>query len=68
MIDAAAAYKPHLMVLPEFCNHIAWYADKAHAWRVAVTLNGDFPAAISERARRHRCFIKNQLHRPARRQ
>ncbi|MFN4294026.1 MAG: nitrilase-related carbon-nitrogen hydrolase [Thermoflexales bacterium] len=58
MIDAAAAHKPHLMVLPEFCNHIAWYADQAHAWRVAVTLDGDFLAAIGERARRHRCFIK----------
>ncbi|BCX03113.1 MAG: amidohydrolase [Candidatus Roseilinea sp.] len=58
MIDEAAAHKPHLMVLPEFCNHMAWYADQEHAWRVAVPLDGAFLAAIGERARRHRCFIK----------
>lgn len=58
MMDAAAAHKPDLMVLPEFCNHMAWYADRAHAWDVAVPLDGDFLAAIGERARRHRCFIK----------
>ncbi|MFC1466371.1 MAG: carbon-nitrogen hydrolase family protein [Candidatus Brachytrichaceae bacterium NZ_4S206] len=58
MIDAAATHKPDLMVLPEFCNHMAWYADQAHAWRVAVPLDSDFLAAIGERARRHRCFIK----------
>ncbi|GIV83343.1 MAG: amidohydrolase [Candidatus Roseilinea sp.] len=58
MIDAAAAHKPHLMVLPEFCNHMAWYADQEHAQRVAVALDGEFLAAIGERARRHRCFIK----------
>ena len=58
MIDLAAQDRPHLMVLPEFCNHMAWYADRAHAWEVAVPADGEFMAAIAERARRHRCFIK----------
>lgn len=58
MIDQAARRRPHLMVLPEFCNHLAWYADHDHAWQVAVSLDGDFLAAIAERAARHGCFIK----------
>ncbi|MCL6512030.1 MAG: carbon-nitrogen hydrolase [Anaerolineae bacterium] len=58
MIDLAAQDRPHLMVLPEFCNHPAWYADQAHAWEVAVPADGEFMAAIAGRARRHRCFIK----------
>ncbi len=58
MIDAAAqTHQPELMVLPEFCNHISWYDDREHALRVAVTLEGEFLAAISERAARHRTLV-----------
>jgi predicted amidohydrolase len=58
MIDHAAAQRPRLMVLPEFVNHLAWYDDAAHCYRVAVDLDGDFLAAIAARAREHACYIK----------
>jgi len=57
MIDVAAKDKPRLMVLPEFCNHISWYDDMAHAWRVALDIEGEFLAAIADRAQRHHCYI-----------
>jgi predicted amidohydrolase len=58
MIDRAAEHRPEVMVLPEFINHIAWYADAEHCYRVAVDLDGDFLAAIAAKAREHHCFIK----------
>ncbi|GAA5525464.1 hypothetical protein Maes01_02034 [Microbulbifer aestuariivivens] len=57
MIDAAAAQGARLMVLPEFCNHISWYADQEQAWECAVALDGPFLAEIAERARQHHCHI-----------
>jgi predicted amidohydrolase len=57
MIDQAAEMRPRLMVLPEFCNHLSWYDDQDHAWRVALERDGAFLTAIAERAQRHRCFI-----------
>lgn len=57
MIDRAAAGGAHLMVLPEFCNHISWYLDRQQAWECAVDLEGNFLAAIAERARRYRSHI-----------
>ncbi len=58
LIDRAATVQPHLMVLPEFVNHLAWYQDADHCRRVAVTLDGPFVRAVAERACRHRCYIK----------
>jgi predicted amidohydrolase len=58
LIDCAAEQRPDVMVLPEFINHIAWYADAEHCYRVAVDLDGDFLAAIAAKAHEHRCYIK----------
>ena len=57
MIDQAARVAPDIMVLPEFCNHISWYDDAEHAWQVSVSRDGDFLAAIADRAARHESFI-----------
>lgn len=58
MIDEAAAQcAPDVLVLPEFLNHVSWYADDADARRVACTLDGPFLAAIGERAAQHQCWI-----------
>ncbi|WP_170287389.1 carbon-nitrogen hydrolase family protein [Halioglobus maricola] len=57
MIDEAAVHCPDVMVLPEFCNHISWYEDADHAWRVAVELEGSFLEAVAARARQHDCYI-----------
>jgi predicted amidohydrolase len=57
MIDTAQAHKPELLVLPEFSNHISWYDDAAHAWRVAVARDGPFLHAIAGRAAQYGCYI-----------
>lgn len=57
MIDRAATGAPDLMVLSEFSNHISWYDDAAHAWRVSLDLEGDFLQAIAGRAARHDSYI-----------
>lgn len=58
MIDAAAAATAELVVLPEFCNHLSWYEDRAHAHRMACTLDDAFLTSIAQRARQHRLFVK----------
>ncbi len=57
MIDAAGEHAPDLLVLPEFCNHISWYDDAAHARAVALDRDGPFLRAIAGRAQRHGCYI-----------
>ena len=57
MIDQAAAEKPALIVLPEFCNHLSWYDDKAHCYDVSVAENGPFLAAIAAKAQEHQSTI-----------
>jgi len=58
MIDEAARYKPDVIVLPEFVNHIVWYRDAAHCYGVAVSLDDDFIHAIGRKAKEHGCYIK----------
>lgn len=58
VIDEAAMHKPQLVVLPEFCNHLAWWRDAAHCMETAVNLDGDFLSAIAERAKRHGMLVK----------
>jgi predicted amidohydrolase len=58
MIDRAAAHAPDLIVLPEFVNHIAWYRDADHCFRVAVQLDDGFIGRIAARAATHHCYIK----------
>ncbi|MEH6592798.1 MAG: carbon-nitrogen hydrolase family protein [Halioglobus sp.] len=57
VIDLAGEQAVQLMVLPEFSNHISWYDDAEHAWRVSLELKGAFLGAISDRAREHGCYI-----------
>jgi predicted amidohydrolase len=57
MIDSARSCHPELLVLPEFSNHISWYDDAEHAWRVSVEPDGPFLTAIGERAARYHCYV-----------
>lgn len=57
MIDRAAQLRPALIVLPEFCNHVSWYEDRAHSYRVSVALNSGFLRAIAGKAREHQAHI-----------
>ena len=57
MIDKAAAEKPALMVLPEFCNHLSWYDDKELCFQVSVPVGGEFLNTIAAKAREHHCYI-----------
>jgi len=58
MIDEAAQNKPDIIVTPEFINHILWFDDTEHCWRVSVDLDGDFLKAIGTKAKEHNCYIK----------
>ncbi|TDC89027.1 nitrilase-related carbon-nitrogen hydrolase [Actinomadura sp. 7K507] len=58
MIDEAAGAGARLIVLPEFCNRISWYDDRAAAERAACTPDGPFLAAVAARAAAHRAHIK----------
>ena len=58
MIDLAAQDKPNIIVTPEFINHILWFDDTEHCWRVSVDLDGDFLNAIGAKAKEHNCYIK----------
>ncbi|MBD3926725.1 carbon-nitrogen hydrolase [Nocardioides cavernae] len=53
MTDRAVARGARVVVLPEFCNHVSWYDDRAHARRMAVTLDGPFVAALAAKAAEH---------------
>ncbi len=57
MIDQAAECKPDVIVLPEFCNHCAWYPDQEYAYEVGVELQGDFVAAVGAKAKTYGCYI-----------
>ena len=48
--QVAAACRPDLIVLPEFCNHVSWYEDPAHCWSVALDPEGDWLSAIAKKA------------------
>jgi len=58
MIDLAAQDTPNIIVTPEFINHILWFDDTEHCWRVSVDLDGDFLKAIGAKANEHNCYIK----------
>ncbi|WP_372734692.1 nitrilase-related carbon-nitrogen hydrolase [Nocardioides sp.] len=53
MVEEAVAQGAEVVVLPEFCNHVSWYDDRAHAHRMAVTLEGPFVAALRAKAAEH---------------
>ncbi|TCJ97120.1 carbon-nitrogen hydrolase family protein [Nocardia alba] len=58
MIDRAADAGAELVVLPEFCNHLSWYADRAHARRMACRPGDPFLTSVAESATRHRMYVK----------
>ncbi|MFF5081912.1 nitrilase-related carbon-nitrogen hydrolase [Actinoplanes sp. NPDC000266] len=58
VIDAAAAAGAQLVVLPEFCNHLSWYASREQAHQLATRSGDGFLSAIAGRARRHAMWIK----------
>ncbi|MEU7282248.1 nitrilase-related carbon-nitrogen hydrolase [Streptomyces sp. NPDC045431] len=60
-IDAAARRGARLVVLPEFCNHLSWYDDRAHALRRACRPGDDFLAPLAAAAARHRVFVKTHV-------
>jgi predicted amidohydrolase len=61
VIDAAAGQRAQLVVLPEFCNHLSWYASRAQAHERATRPGDDFLTAIADRARRHGIWVKINL-------
>ncbi|MEV4414059.1 nitrilase-related carbon-nitrogen hydrolase [Catellatospora sp. NPDC049609] len=58
LIDDAAAQGAQLIVLPEFCNHLSYYTDRAQAHRIATRPGDPFLTAIADRARAHGVHIK----------
>jgi predicted amidohydrolase len=58
VIDAAAEQRAQIVVLPEFCNHLSWYASRAQAHERATRPGDAFLTAIAERARRHGIWVK----------
>lgn len=50
-IERAAERDAHLIVLPEFCNHLSWYDGPAHCYEVAVGLGGRFVSRLAVAAR-----------------
>ncbi|KAA1420478.1 carbon-nitrogen hydrolase family protein [Mumia zhuanghuii] len=50
LTEEAASQGAQVVVLPEFGNHVSWYADRAHARRMAVTLDGPFVSALAAKA------------------
>lgn len=53
MVDRAVAEGAELVVLPEFGNHVSWYADREHARRFAQEVDGPFVAALAAKAAEH---------------
>ena len=56
-VDEAAQGGARLVVLPEFCNHLSWYQDKAHCWSVSVEFDGPWLGALSAKAREHGIYL-----------
>jgi len=67
MINEAAACKPAVIVLPEFCNTVfchtlladnkPCYLNQGQAWEEALSINGPFLTAIAEQAKHHNTYI-----------
>ncbi len=57
LLNQAAQFQPDLVVLPEFCNHVAWYQDREHSYEVAVAIEGDFLATIAAKVAEHGFYL-----------
>lgn len=58
VIDAAAAQRAELVVLPEFCNHLSWYSSRAQARELATRPGDPFLTAIAASAVRNKIWVK----------
>lgn len=58
MIGTAAAQGAELVVLPEFGNHLSVYDDAAHAWDVAITLDGPYVEQLAQAADHHNLWVQ----------
>ncbi len=57
VLGKAGEQNPDIVVLPEFCNHLSWYDDAEHCYRVSLTIEGDFLQAIAAKAREIEAFV-----------
>ena len=72
MINEAAACKPAVIVLPQYCNSQfantavnftsagkiqSGYVDHNQAWDEAVSIDGEFLQKIAQQAKKHHCYI-----------
>lgn len=57
MTDEAAATGAKVVVLPEFSNHVSWYSGREHSHSKALTLDGEFLAAIGAKAAEHQIHL-----------
>lgn len=56
-IDAAAEGGARLVVTPEFGNHSSFYKDADEAWEAAITLDGDYLAAVKQKAAEKNIYV-----------
>lgn len=57
LIAEAAEAGAQLLVAPEFGNHTSFYQDAAHAWEVAVSVEGDYVKVVQEAAAQHAIHV-----------
>ncbi len=59
IIAQAAAHKPDILVLPEFCNHASWYNDLEHCYlsAIAPSLDDPFLGAVSRQVAAHGFYV-----------
>ncbi|MFF3501727.1 nitrilase-related carbon-nitrogen hydrolase [Streptomyces sp. NPDC003247] len=57
-VDTAADRGADLVVLPEFCNHLSWYRDRAHALDAACRPGDPFLTSVADAAAGHRMHVK----------
>ena len=57
VIEAAAAHKPQLLVLPEFINHLSWYDSAEHCYDVSLELDSDFLKQVAGAAQAAGCYV-----------
>lgn len=57
LVETAAGQGAQIVVLPEFGNHVSWYADRDHARRMAQTLDGPFVGTLAATAAEHELYL-----------
>jgi deaminated glutathione amidase len=57
-IDQSAVLGVKVLVLPEFCNHAAWYDTQQHAWSVALDLDGSWLQSVARAAAAANMFVQ----------